>query len=68
MNDKTFTVEDAIKIQKEQLLKWKSVLKPEKFDLLQQHADTKNVGVTNTASVFRGVNIDMYIQNTLMDK
>lgn len=68
MNDKSFTVADAIKIQQQQLLQWKSVLKPEKYDKLVEHANTMNIGVVDAYNVFRGVNIDMYIQNSLMDK
>jgi len=68
MNDKSFTVADAIKIQQQQLLQWKSVLKPEKYELLSKHADELNAGMVDAYNVFRGVNIDMYIQNALMDK
>jgi len=73
MNDKVFTVADAIKIQQQQLLQWKSVLKPEKYDLLQQHATEMNKEIIDTVgelskgyNVFRGQEIDMFIYNTLM--
>lgn len=73
MNDKPFTVADAIKIQNQQLAEWKTVLKPEKFDLLQQHATMMNAEIISTEgissigyNVFRGQEIDMFIYNTLM--
>jgi len=67
MNKITFTVADAIQIQNYRLLKWKSVLKPEKYDLLAQHAKAQNFGVTDPYAIFRGQKMDMYICNTLMD-
>jgi hypothetical protein len=67
MNDKSFTVADAIKIQQQQLLQWKSVLKSKKYELLCKHADVMNADVVDAYNVFRGVDICMYIQNALMD-
>jgi hypothetical protein len=67
-NTKEFTVADAMKIQNQQLLQWKSVLKPEKYILLLEYIIEANVGVTEGRMIFRGNSIDMFVHNNLMDK
>jgi hypothetical protein len=68
-NTKEFTVADAIKIQKEQLLQWKSVLKKKKYILLLQHIAVVNSKPMKTGDeVLRGNSIDNYVHNNLMDK
>jgi len=66
MDKKEFTLADAIRIQNDQLLRWKSVLKPEIYLLLLEHVCMKNIGTMEADKVFRGQDIDMYVHNNLM--
>jgi len=70
MKDK-FTVHDGILIQKEHLLKWKKVLTPEAYNMLQMKCEAENVAVSRNyfadgTDVFRGQDLTEYIQNIII--
>ena len=66
MTTTEFTMEDAIRIQSEQLVEWAKVLKPEAYIMLLQHAIKSNSKCKNPYEVFRGVDIENYIHNHIM--
>lgn len=61
-----FTMNDALKVQKEQLKGWQKILKPEAFDKLQKHAEEKNKITKDPYKVFRGTDIHNFIHNNLI--
>lgn len=66
---KEFTVEEGLVIQAERLFRWKSILKPEKYEKLQLHiAEVNGKVMKDGYSVYRGTDIDCWIFNNLMDK
>lgn len=68
---KKFTVKDGLEIQKEQLMEWKQLLKIEKFELLETYCNIINNKLKDTDcgdKVFRGVSIDNWVWNNLVEK
>jgi hypothetical protein len=62
-----FTFEEGIKIQSEQLAKWKKVLAIEAHSRLERYCEKRNAeGGLTGLSVFRGTDLDMFVQNNLM--
>lgn len=69
MTTTTFTIEDALEIQKEQVLRWGKVLSDKAYNMLCLGIMRKNAkGYKSASDVFRGVDIDMYIHNEIMNK
>lgn len=64
-----FTVEDGIRTQQQYLAQWKKVLQPWAYARLAAHCDYMNRHLPSHADgfmVFRGQNLDMYLQNEIM--
>lgn len=65
----TFTVQDGIETQQAYLAKWKKILNTEAYTKLAarcQYENTK-LGTESTGfNVFRGTDLDQYIQNHIM--
>lgn len=57
-----------LEVQEKQLKEWKSVLKPEIYEKLEANALAKNEHVFNAFDIFRGNDMNMYIQNVLMTR
>jgi hypothetical protein len=62
-----FTKELGIKIQTDQLNRWKSVLMPDVFDKLQKIVTKDNNNAVNGHDVLRGSRINEIIFNQLMN-
>jgi hypothetical protein len=62
-----FTKELGIKVQTDQLNRWKSVLMPDVFDKLQKIVTKDNNDAVNGHDVLRGSRIDEIIFNQLMN-
>lgn len=66
--EKLFTVDKGLEVQAHQLFRWKSILKPEKYEKLQLHIAEENGKVMkNGYEVFRGTSIDNWVHNNLME-
>jgi hypothetical protein len=64
-----FPLEKGLAIQQEQLLKWQKVLKPEAFERLLKYCNKVNSELPTDSkgfNVFRGTDLDMFVQNNLM--
>lgn len=61
-----FTVEQGIEVQTNQLRRWKSILKSDKYLLLYEFATSSNVDAKTGYDVMRGVTLDNWIHNNLM--
>ncbi len=70
-----FDLERGFEVQREQLSRYEKVLKPEIFLRLKQFCDKKNDELKESYNpshtgngylVFRGSDIDMFVQNNLM--
>lgn len=59
----SFTLEDGIAVQTEQLKHWEKVLKPDVYADLKAHCLGKNKTATDGFSVFRGSDMDNYVAN-----
>ena len=59
----TFTLQDAIKIQTDQLQVWKVVLKPKGYGELKAWATEHNHKLTNGIKVIRGTRMQDFILN-----
>jgi len=73
MNKNTdFSVNDAIKIQQEQLQRWSTVLKPDIYNELKRLIDAKTArersGYKSGHDVFRGTDIEQAIVNWFIYK
>jgi len=60
----TFTKEDAIKIQAQQIAKWRTVLQPAVADALEAYATSTNDSVRNPYDIRRGTTLDGWVANT----
>ena len=58
-----FTLDDALRVQKEQILKWKPKIVPELYKAIWAEAHKLNKNVENPYRVFRGSDIDNFIHN-----
>jgi hypothetical protein len=63
MKKDTFTIDNAIEIQSEQLLKWKKVLQTDVFYEMLDYCQKTNVIAKNTYDIQRGTNLDQWIHN-----
>jgi hypothetical protein len=63
-----FTIEAGIRVQSEQLAKYKKILKPEAYDRLERWALLSNSrdGIRDGYDIQRGTDLDMFVQNNLM--
>lgn len=67
----TFAISDGIRFQREDMLRWKSILKVSKFNRLCKWIIEQNnkLSYEHTGyDVTRGTEIDNWIQNNLMDR
>jgi len=64
--EKEFTVEDAIKVQDEQLLDWAKVLTPTAYARLLNWARWSNRNAKTYRDIVRGVDMDNFIHNNLI--
>lgn len=65
---KRFTIKDGIKTQTAQLKRWQSILKPEKFEMLQKWATSTNHEAKKGFDVVRGTDLDNFVHNSLMSR
>lgn len=64
-----FAVERGLAIQADNMRKWKSILIPEKFEELKKFIEGINKREMRSGyDVFRGIDIDIWIKNNLVDK
>ena len=69
MTTETFTIEDAIAIQREHFLRWSIVLNAKAILMLANEIRKRNKeGYKSPYDVFRGGDIDMFIHNEIMNK
>ena len=69
MTTTTFTIEDALEIQAEQINKWAKVLNHDAYLMLIDEANERNAqGHKSPYEVFRGNSIDEFIHNEIMNK
>ncbi|WP_159479721.1 hypothetical protein [Chryseobacterium sp. 18068] len=68
MYNKEFTIAEGISTQKEHLNKWKMLLKPEIFSLLEEWSATKNTTAKTGNDIVRGVDLDNFIHNIHYNK
>lgn len=62
--DKTFTIEDALKIQHDQMMWWKKVLKRHFWLKLEAHVVELNKNLPKDPyCLFRGTEIDNWVMN-----
>jgi uncharacterized iron-regulated protein len=59
----TFTIQQAIEIQTEQLLRWKKVLKDEVYQELEKWAKEGNDKILIPTSIRRGSDLTNFIEN-----
>ncbi len=63
IDESTFTVEDAIKIQSEQLAQWKKLLQPKVYKDLEKWATEHNDKAESGNQIIRGTDMDNFIGN-----
>jgi hypothetical protein len=69
MTTTTFTMQDALKVQEEQILRWGKVLSDKAYSMLCLGIMRKNAkGYKSPYDVFRGTDIDNFIHNEIMNK
>jgi len=61
--EKTFTIDDAIRIQRDQLLAWGKVLTPEAYGDLIIHAEQNNRTTKRPEDITRGSDLSVFINN-----
>jgi hypothetical protein len=61
--EKTFTIDDAIIIQQDQLREWKKVLTPEAYGDLRRHAEQNNKTAKNPNQITRGSDLSVFVNN-----
>lgn len=66
--DKQFTLKEALQVQADQLKEWKSILKPEKYKLLETYALKNNKGKVSPYHIFRGTDISNWVANNLIER
>lgn len=57
-----FTVEQGIRVQRQQLAEWKSVLRPEAYDALVEYATRDNARAKDGHDICRGTSLSGFIQ------
>jgi hypothetical protein len=63
INESTFTVEDGIKIQSEQLAEWKKLLLPKVYKDLEKWATEHNDKAESGNNIIRGTDMSNFIGN-----
>jgi hypothetical protein len=66
MEENSFTLEKSLSIQQQHLNEWKTVLKPEIYEQVEEIVKKRNVGITNPYLVCRGSDISNIISNIAM--
>jgi hypothetical protein len=59
----TFTINDALEVQQENLRRWRTILNDRTFALLSNEAKARNINIKNPYDVFRGTDMDNYVHN-----
>jgi hypothetical protein len=63
VNESTFSVEDGIKVQSEQLAQWKKLLLPKVYKDLEKWATEHNDKAESGNNIIRGTDMDNFIGN-----
>jgi hypothetical protein len=63
METSEFTINDAIRIQREQLLDWRKVLTPEAYGDLVIYAEQNNRTAKRTNDIMRGNSLEVFVAN-----
>lgn len=61
--EKTFTIDDAIIIQRDQLFAWRKVLTPEAYGDLVIYAEQNNRTAKRTEDIIRGSDLSVFVNN-----
>jgi hypothetical protein len=61
--EKEFTIDDAIRIQRDQLLAWRKVLTPEAYGDLVIHAEQNNRTTKDPNKITRGSDLSVFVNN-----
>jgi hypothetical protein len=65
--EKTFTINHAIHIQREQLLAWRKVLTPEAYGDLVIYAEQNNRTAKDPKEIIRGSYLSVFVENYSID-
>lgn len=66
---KELTIEKALNIQFQQVVKWSKVLNADAYLMLLNEISKRNAeGYKSPSEVFRGTDIEIFIYNEIMDK
>jgi len=63
MTTTTFTIDDAIRNQRDQLFAWRKVLTPEAYGDLVIYAEQNNRTAKQPKDIIRGTNLSVFIEN-----
>jgi hypothetical protein len=63
---KELSVEEGIEVQNRQLGEWKSILKDEVYEALEEYAKRTNHEAKTGYDIRRGVSLDNYIGNYML--
>jgi hypothetical protein len=63
MEENSFTLDKALGFQEQHLNEWKTVLKPEIYEQVEEIVKKRNVGITNPYLVCWGSDISNIISN-----
>jgi hypothetical protein len=66
MTHTEFTTENALEIQKMQLNEWKTVLKTEAYNMLENAVMKRNTKIKTTYDVVRGTEIENILHNEVI--
>jgi hypothetical protein len=61
--EKTFTIDDAIRIQRDQLFAWRKVLTPEAYGDLVIYAEQNNRTAKDPKQITRGSDLSVFVNN-----
>jgi hypothetical protein len=61
--EKEFTIDDAIRIQRDQLFAWRKVLTPEAYGDLVIHAEQNNRTAKDPKQITRGSDLSVFVNN-----
>jgi hypothetical protein len=69
MKQETFTMIDALEVQRRNLLQWKQILKQDAYEALLMHVASANAkGYKSPYDVIRGSDISQFMQNYMMNE
>lgn len=63
MEKSEFTVADGIRVQRQQLAEWQTVLKPDVYKILEELATKDNDKAKDGYGIVRGSELNNYVQN-----